>query len=129
MGQNIAILLSGIIAGCILFQSAINAPLLFKYLNIEQARPILRGIFPVLFVVNSVLGGAIVVIALLMSASKLALAAGAATLIGSVFCRLLVPATNLAADQNNQARFALLHRISVIVTMGLLLLNLGWPFF
>ena len=129
MGHDSIILLSGIVAGFILFQSAINAPLLFKYLNIEQARPVLRGIFPVLFVVNAGLGAAIMVIALLIAASTLAIAVGAVTLIGSLSCRLLVPATNLAADQNDNARFARLHRISVIITMAILLINLGWIFF
>ena len=129
MYLSITILLSGIVAGFILFQSAINAPLLFKNLSIDQARPVLRGLFPVLFRVNAALGILILGVGYLLAGSLVASIAGAVTLMGSVICVLLVPATNRAADNDNQAVFNRLHRISVLLTMLVLLTNLVWMFF
>ena len=54
---------------------------------------------------------------------------GLITFIFPLICAILVPATNRATDQNNNKKFNILHRISVILTMVVLILNLIWPFY
>ena len=128
MLTHLLILLSGLISGFILFQSAINAPLIFKTLDIDQARPLLRSIFPILFKVVGALGVVMVVLAWLSGAKALPLSFTLITVLFSVICALLVPATNRAADEGNQSRFQKLHHVSVILTVAVLLLNLALPF-
>ncbi len=47
--NNLYPFLSGLMAGMILFQAALNAPTIFKVYSEEQAGPFLRVIFPKLF--------------------------------------------------------------------------------
>ena len=47
--NNLYPFLSGLMAGMILFQAALNAPTIFKVFSEEQAGPFLRVIFPKLF--------------------------------------------------------------------------------
>ena len=54
--HEFTILVSGIISGIILFQSAIVAPSVFKTLNADQASPFLRSVFPKLFRLVAILG-------------------------------------------------------------------------
>ena len=54
---NLQILISGLICGVILFQTAIIAPSIFKVLSPDNAGPFLRTIFPKLFMFVAVLSG------------------------------------------------------------------------
>ena len=126
MITNFIVLLSGIVSGFILFQSAINAPLLFKHLTVEQARPLLRTIFPILFRAVAAMGGLMFILSVVSGAKPLVMLVSLLTLLLAVVCALLVPATNRAADKEDTQAFDRLHRISVSLTIGVLLLNLGW---
>lgn len=128
MIYNFLILISGLIAGCILFQTAINAPVIFTRLQPEHARPVIRAIFPILFRVMAVLGALITVLALIGNQPTLVICVGILTLVLPTVCALLVPKTNAATDAGDTKTFNKLHRISVILTMLVLLLNLGWMF-
>lgn len=123
---NSFILLSGIVSGFIIFQSFINAPLLFKTLTIEQARPLLRKIFPILFITNAVIGLIMTTVALIAQLTLIMLIVGLVTFIFSAICMLLVATTNRAADENNNDRFRVLHTLSVALTMIIMLINLLW---
>ena len=123
---NFIILLSGIVSGFILFQSAINAPLLFKHLTIEQARPILRTIFPILFRVVAAIGGLMFILSLTSVAEPIVMIVTLLTLLLSLVCAMLVPATNRAADKDDSQAFNRLHRISVSLTVVVLVANLAW---
>ncbi|MEO0369055.1 MAG: DUF4149 domain-containing protein [Pseudomonadota bacterium] len=124
----LAVLLSGLVAGGILFQSAVNAPLIFNTLEIAQARPLLRAIFPRLFRVSAALGVLLFAVVLMADLGFAAFSAAVVTVLFSVIAAALVPATNRAADDGDQEKFKALHRISVLLTMVVLLVNLGWPF-
>lgn len=125
---DIMVLTSGIISGFILFQSAINAPLIFKTLDIEHARPLLRSIFPILFKVVAALGAVMLALSLVDGAGIVVLAVSLLTVIISTTCALLVPATNRAADVGDERRFHRLHQVSVLLTVLVLVANLGWLF-
>ena len=128
MISYLLVLLSGIISGFIIFQSAINAPLIFKTLHIDQARPFLRSVFPILFKTVAALGVVMVVLALLNDNHWITLAICVFTVILSTTCALLVPATNRASDAGDQQQFQRLHKISVMLTVAVLVNNLILPF-
>ena len=124
---QVSVLISGIICGMILFQSAVVAPVVFKSLDGEQAKVFLRSLFPKLFIICAVLGA----LSLLQSVfwgepSTSSYGVTLMTIIAMGVCYAIVPATNRARDDGNQKRFAQLHRVSVYLTMSVLLVNLGW---
>ena len=132
---QIQILLSGIIAGWIIFQTAFVAPTVFTKLEDAEKALVLRAIFPKLFKALAVAGllhlalGLLAQLTISGAALKiLPLLVGAYTLISSFLCNAIVPATNAARDRNDNKKFAQLHRVSVSLTMLTLLLHLGWMF-
>jgi ABC-type transport system involved in cytochrome bd biosynthesis fused ATPase/permease subunit len=127
--QTILALLSGIICGLILCQATLVAPLIFKSLNAEQARPLLRGIFPKLFKALAILGLALAVAGYVINVSWLVALVGLTTLILSIICILIIPATNQASDDKNCDKFKQLHRLSVTLTLIILVSNFCWIFF
>ena len=123
MFSNIPLLLSGIISGMILFQSAIVAPSVFKILREENAGPFLRVIFPKLFLVITLLG----CIQLLFSYFLFSLNIFVIGLITSILmatCYLIIPSTNKARDEGDNKKFSRLHSISVSFTLIVLISNL-----
>ena len=127
--QSIQILLSGIVTGCIIFQSAIIAPTIFTVVAVDSRGPILRKVFPKLFKLTAVLGLAIFLLGFFRHPESLvSVSVGGFTLLSGVVCDLLVPATNTAKDSGDDAKFAKLHRLSVILTMAALLANMFWVF-
>ncbi|NQY04201.1 DUF4149 domain-containing protein [Halioglobus pacificus] len=128
MLHHILLLLSGIISGLILFQSAINAPLIFGTLDAHHAGPLIRRIFPVLFRVVGVMAAGMLAASILGDAGPVAIGVSAITLVCAVVCNSLVPATNRATDTGNQSLFNRLHHASVALTLIALLVNLCWVF-
>ena len=111
----------------ILFQSAIVAPIVFKNLEGEHAKVFLRSLFPKLFVTCAVLGLiSLCQFALWGEPSGYAYAVPLITIIAMVTCYTIVPATNRAKDAGDHQQFARLHKVSVYLTMSVLLANLGW---
>ena len=125
--DNILILVNGLTAGFILFQSAIVAPTIFSSMPEDQAGPFLRSLFPKLF--KSCVG-------LMMLNGLLATFLGEYTsAIGFLlcvalmfFCLFLVPRINKARDGHDDITFNRLHTLTVIATLVVLLINLGFPF-
>ena len=123
--DELQILISGIICGLILFQSIFVAPTVFKELA-EVHRPvILRSLFPKLFKSSATLG---LVFLLLAIESMSGFIVGLITTISGIVCLSLIGATNKAKDEGNNKKFALLHRISVLLTMTVLVFNTFWIF-
>ena len=121
--MDIAILLSGIAAGAILFQTSIIAPTVFKVLNPIQAKVFLRTVFPKLFNMLAALGLIMLVLFFLgMGNVYVALI----SIILPFVCGRLVPATNKARDDGNVKIFRNLHTVSVVLTIIVLLSNLTW---
>ena len=121
---------SGLISGFILFQTSIIAPSVFKNLDHKSIRMFLRDIFPKLFFSISVIGTISMIILLIFGTKfNIQYFISIFSVIGSVFCLLIIPATNNATDLGNKKLFSLLHRISVLTTITILMLNLFWIIF
>ena len=125
---NIQILISGLICGVILFQTAIVAPSVFKILKPENAGPFLRSIFPKLFMFVAFLSSAGLILSLI-SGTDISIYVYAFSLIFMSICYYIVPMTNQARDSGDDKSFRNLHTISVVLTMLVLISNLGWMFF
>ena len=128
MIENIQILISGLICGVILFQTAIVAPSVFKILKPENAGPFLRSIFPKLFMFVAILSSAGLILSLI-SGTDISIYVYAFSLIFMSICYYIVPMTNQARDSGDDKTFRNLHTISVVLTMLVLISNLGWMFF
>ncbi len=125
---NFQILISGLICGVILFQTAIIAPSIFKVLSPDNAGPFLRTIFPKLFMFVAVLSLAGFVLSLISSNTS-GLIVFFGSLLFMLICYYIVPMTNRARDAGNDNAFKRLHTVSVVLTMIVLLSNLLWIFF
>ena len=121
--MDIAILVSGIAVGAILFHTSIIAPTVFKTLGPPEAKVFLRTVFPKLFNMLIALGLIMMVLFFLgMGNIYVALI----TIILSFICGSIVPATNKARDEGNTKMFKNLHTVSVVLTVIVLLSNLTW---
>ena len=125
---SLQILLSGLICGVILFQTAIIAPTIFKVLSPDNAGPFLRTIFPKLFMFVAVLSGVGFVLSFI-SSNTTGLIVFFGSLLFMLICYYIVPMTNRARDAGNDNAFKRLHTVSVVLTMIVLLSNLLWVFF
>ena len=125
---NIQILISGLICGVILFQTAIIAPSVINILKPENAGPFLRSIFPKLFMFVAFLSSAGLILSL-VSGTDISIYVYAFSLIFMSICYYIVPMTNQARDSGDDKTFRNLHTISVVLTMLVLISNLGWMFF
>ena len=125
---SLQILLSGLISGVILFQTAIIAPSVFKVLSSNNAGPFLRTVFPKLFMFVAVLSMVGLILSLI-SSNTLGLIIFFGSLLSMLICYFIVPVTNRARDEGNDNAFKRLHTVSVVLTMIVLLSNLLWVFF
>ena len=120
MLENINTLLSGIIVGMVVFQSAIIAPTIFVTLDEQNAGKIIRKIFPRLFKL-------IVLISLIMTINSFIIGNSSflkmiyvSTFIFMTINFLIIPTTNKSRDEGNDKKFKFLHTISVLTTMLIL---------
>ncbi len=125
---SLQILLSGLICGVILFQTAIIAPSIFRVLSLENAGPFLRTIFPKLFMFVAILSLVGLVLSLI-SSNMFGLIVFFGSLLFMLICYFIVPMTNRARDEGNNNAFKRLHTVSVVLTMLVLLSNFLWVFF
>ena len=125
---NLQILISGLICGVILFQTAVIAPSIFKVLSPDNAGPFLRTIFPKLFMFVAMLSLVGFVLSFI-SSNTTGLIVFFGSLLFMLICYYIVPTTNRARDAGNDNAFKRLHTVSVVLTMIVLLSNLLWIFF
>ncbi len=129
MLYNLEFIISGIICGIILLQTSVIAPSVFKYLDQNQTRDLLRAIFPKFFLFIFFLGSVSLVLGLINASHlDIHLIVSSITVILSITCFLIIPATNAAKDNNDQKRFKTLHKISVLSTVIILIANFSWIF-
>ena len=121
--MDLAILLSGIAAGAILFHTAIIAPTVFKILGPAEVKIFLRAVFPKLFNLLVFLG---IIMLVLFFFGMGSIYVALTTTILPLVCGKLVPATNKARDEGNDIAFKRLHSISIVLTVVVLLSNLSW---
>ena len=119
---NIINLLCGLVAGTIVFHSAIVAPTVFRTLGERDASVFLRTIFPKFFLFLTLINVVNVLLALIDGQfGVMVMAAISAVLMGIAYG--IIPMTNRSRDEGNQQRFAKLHRISVLLTVAVLSIN------
>tara|TARA_B100000965_G_scaffold388035_1_gene392154 strand:+ start:481 stop:864 length:384 start_codon:yes stop_codon:yes gene_type:complete len=121
--MEIAILLSGIVAGIIFFQTSIIAPTVFKTLGPEEAKVFLRTVFPKLFNILVTIGFLMITLFFLGIGN---IYVAIISIILPFICSRLVNATNKARDTGDTKTFHRLHSLSVVLTMIVLLANLSW---
>ncbi len=130
MSYYIESIISGIICGIILLQTSVIAPIIFKYLNQSQTRDLLRAIFPKFFLFIFFLGLTSLAIGLINDLYfDIQLVISSLTIVLSLMCYLIIPSTNAAKDNNDQKRFKILHKTSVLSTIIILITNFSWIFF
>jgi len=120
--------LPGSIAGIIIFQVAIIAPVLSKTLDLETFGKVIRKIWPKFFILLSVLGLGSIAASYLETDSMYLLSISIFTFIACFLCYAIIPATNRASDNGDKKRFNLLHKTSVCLTVAVLLLNIVYLF-
>ena len=118
-------LLSGIISGMILFQTAVVASVVFTTLDSENASKFLRKIFPRFFLVIFFLGVVGLLISFLYNNIH-GITVYGITSLAMIISYLVVPATNKARDENKSTTFRRLHTVTVVLTLFTLLANLSW---
>ena len=130
MLYNLELIVSGIICGIILLQTSVIAPIIFRYLDQNQTRDLLRAIFPKFFLFILLLASLSLVIGILDSVKfDIQTIIASLTVVLSILCYIIIPSTNNAKDKNNQKKFKFLHNVSVISTVIILITNLSLVFF
>ena len=125
--SSIINLLCGLVAGTIVFHSAIVAPTVFRTLGERDASIFLRTIFPKFFLFLTLINVVNVLLALIDGQfGVMVMAAISAVLMGIAYG--IIPMTNRSRDEGNQQRFAKLHRISVLLTVAVLSINVVGAF-
>ena len=120
--DNLIILLCGLVAGTIVFHSAIVAPTVFRTLGQSDASVFLRTIFPKFFLFLTLINLVNFLLALIDSQSGvMVMAAISAVLMGIAYG--IIPMTNRSRDEGLQQRFSQLHRVSVLLTVAVLSIN------
>jgi len=120
--SNIINLLCGLVAGTIVFHSAIVAPTVFRTLGERDASVFLRTIFPKFFLFLTLINVINVLLALIDGQfGVMVMAAISAVLMGVAYG--IIPMTNRSRDEALQQRFSQLHRVSVLLTVAVLSIN------
>ena len=120
--SNIINLLCGLVAGTIVFHSAIVAPTVFRTLGERDASVFLRTIFPKFFLFLTLINVVNVLLALIDGQfAVMVMAAISAVLMGIAYG--IIPMTNRSRDEGLQQRFTQLHRASVLLTVAVLSIN------
>ena len=121
------IILSGIVCGIILFQTAVIAPTVFKVLEGESAGAFLRTVFPRFFLIIMGLGVLMFVLAIFSeNLEAISFVLPGVTLLFSGISYLVIPATNRARDEGEEKTFKVLHSLTVVLTLIILILNIVW---
>ena len=129
LGSTFFILISGISAGVILFQSFVVASSIFKVLPEDNAGILLRNLFPKFFLFLAALALAALIIGLVYGLEFFPLVfLQLVNFIFFVVCYSLIPATNRARDEDNKKTFGMLHTVSVLLTLLALIINLSLVF-
>ena len=120
--SNIINLFCGLVAGTIVFHSAIVAPTVFRTLDERDASVFLRTIFPKFFLFLTLINVVNVLLALIDGQfGVMVMAAISAVLMGIAYG--IIPMTNRSRDEGLRQRFAQLHRVSVLLTVAVLSIN------
>ena len=117
---------AGMSVGIILLQTAIIAPSMAKTLSREDFGRSIRTIWPNFFLLVAATGmGGLGSLLTSSSATLIQYGIAGATLLLPLICFAIIPATNRATDSGDDATFKRLHLVSVLLTVAVLVVNLG----
>mgnify|MGYP003338311872 CR=1 FL=1 len=114
--------LAGMSLGVIIFQSALVAPTVFSQLKDGAGGPFLRALFPRFFLMLAALGLGIAINAALVGEASV-IGAGAGAMGFGLIAYLIIPATNRARDAGHSEKFKRLHTASVLLMLGIALID------
>ncbi len=120
-------LLSGLIAGTILFHSAVVAPTVFRTLKEADASIFLRTIFPKFFLFLSFVSALNFFSAIIDDQTRIVIGAALSTVLMGI-AYAIIPMTNRSRDEGQKQRFKQLHRVSVLLTVLVLCINMSFIF-
>ena len=119
----------GAIAGVIILQVSIIMPTLSKKLTSEDFGKTIRSLWPKFFIFIAALGAlSTSIIAYTGDGANYHLAISGFTFIAASTCYSVIPATNRAKDEENLKKFNLLHKLTVWLTISILLTNIVFLF-
>lgn len=121
--QNMNLLLGGVAIGIIIFQSAVIAPVIAKTLEPPFNGQVLRSLWPKFFLILVGIGAVFTLTNFLSEPKQffLNVLSGIFVVGCPLLAYLIIPATNRARDAGDDRSFNWLHRMSVILTVLLLL--------
>ena len=120
-------LLSGLIAGTILFHSAVVAPTVFRTLKEADASIFLRTIFPKFFLFLSFVSALNFFSAIIDDQTRIVIGAALSTVLMGI-AYAIIPMTNRSRDEGQKQRFKQLHKVSVLLTVLVLCINMSFIF-
>ena len=119
----------GAIVGIIILQVSIIAPTLFRTLEMEEFGKAIRKIWPKFFIlVTSIATIGLVSMLVTGDGNNIHLGIAGFTAVSASFCYAIIPATNRATDEGNKKKFDILHKLSVWLTVAMLLTNIAFLF-
>ena len=119
----------GAIAGVIILQVSIIMPTLSKKLTSEDFGKTIRALWPKFFIFIAALGAiSTSIIAYTGDGGNYHLAISGFTFIAALACYFVIPATNRAKDEDNMKKFNLLHKLTVWLTISILVTNIVFLF-
>jgi len=117
---------AGITVGIIVLQTSIIAPSMAKTLSRDDFGRSIRTIWPKFFLLVAATGvGGMVALLMADSPAPLQYGIASCTVLFPLICYGIIPATNRATDAGDEATFKRLHIASVLLTVGVLVVNLA----
>ena len=123
MMKNLPLIISSIILGIILFQSALVAPAINRLINAEDASVFLRYIWPKFFLIIAILSLASFVVIAINSNQNLYKYVSIVSFVLMLICYLITPMINDAKDSLNDQLWTALHLSTIILTFITLIIN------
>ena len=123
MMKNLPLIISSIIVGIILFQSALVAPAINRLINAEDASVFLRYIWPKFFLIIAILSLASFVVIVINSNQNLYKYVSIVSFVLMLICYLITPMINDAKDSLNDQLWTTLHLSTIILTFITLIIN------
>ena len=122
--KNLPLVLSAIIAGIILFQSALVAPSINKLINVEDASVFLRYIWPKFFIIIAVISFVSFIATIINSNENFFKYFAFTSFIFMISCYLITPFINEAKDSLNEQLWSILHMSTIVLTLLTLIINI-----
>ena len=121
--KNLPLIISSIIVGIILFQSALVAPAINRLINAEDASVFLRYIWPKFFMIIAILSLTSFVVVVINSNQNLYKYISLVSFVLMLICYLITPMINDAKDSLNNQLWTALHLSTIILTFITLIIN------